>query len=97
MESTAIEPAAEPQAPPKSALERIFEILGGPSGVSRCLGAAGITITPWAVNKWLRQGRLPRTEYTGETTYARVLAAAAGGQVSAEELLDEGRRKQPAA
>lgn len=69
------------------ALKRVFELLDGPSGVARALGEQGITITPWACNKWLRQGRLPRTDYTGETHYAAALERAVKSEVRAEELL----------
>ncbi len=72
-------------------LERVFELLGGPSGVARSLLEQGISITPWAVNKWLRAGRLPRTEYTGETSYAQALERAVNGQGTAMVLLEAGR------
>lgn len=75
----------------KTPIERVFEILQGPSGVSRSLGVEGITITPWACSKWLRAGRLPRTEYTGETQYAEALERAtkrAGTPITAQELRD---------
>jgi hypothetical protein len=69
------------------ALKKVFDLLEGPSGVSRALGARGITITPWACNKWLRQGRLPRTDYTGETNYAEQLERAVKGEVTAASML----------
>lgn len=93
MESTATLTGAGIESPSPTALQRVFSLLGGPAGVRKALLAAGIDIkTDWAVNKWLRAGRLPRTEYTGETSYARVLEAAVGGQVKAAELLEQGRR-----
>lgn len=76
-----------------NSLARAFEILNGPSGVSRKLAELGISITPWAVNKWLRAGRLPRTEYTGETQYAVALERATGGQITAADLLQDGRTR----
>ena len=93
METTAtVVPDLEPPIG-ATPLERVFALLGGPSGVLRALRKEGIEIkTPWAVNKWLRAGRLPRTEYTGETTYAQALERAVGGQVTAAELLEQGRR-----
>lgn len=80
-------------APERNPLQIVFEILGGPTGVLRALQAQGIELkTPWAVNKWLRAGRLPRTDYTGETQYAKALEIAVRGQVSAETMLEHGRR-----
>jgi hypothetical protein len=72
-------------------IAQVFQILNGPSGVARKLAEQGISITPWACNKWLRAGRLPRTDYTGETNYAAALERAVGGQVSAQALLEAGR------
>lgn len=94
METTATLAPRGPATPDPSPIERVFELLGGPSGVLRALRAEGIEIkTPWAVSKWRQAGRLPRTEYTGETTYARVLERAVGGQVTAEAMLEQGRKR----
>lgn len=68
-------------------IAKVFELLKGPSGVARSLSERGVRITPWACNKWLRAGRLPRTEYTGETRYASLLEQAVDGKVTAAELL----------
>lgn len=94
METTTLQRDLAGEVPQQTALELVFELLKGPSGVLKALHAQGIdkVKTPWAVNKWLRQGRLPRTEYTGETTYAQALSRAVGGRVSAEALLELGRR-----
>lgn len=94
METSAAEQDLAGVVPTQTALELVFELLGGPSGVLRSLHAQGVTTikTPWAVNKWLRQGRLPRTEYTGETSYADALSRAVGRRVSTEALLALGRR-----
>lgn len=56
--------------------------LGGPSAVSVICN-----VTPQAVRKWVNRGRLPRTEYTGETEHAQRIAAASGGAFTAEWLL----------
>ena len=77
-------------------ISKVFVLLGGPSGVSRKLTQQGIPITPWACNKWLRAGRLPRTEYTGETGYATALEQAVGGEVTAAALLEQGRQRATA-
>jgi hypothetical protein len=95
MESTAIEAGPVARDAELSLLARAFELLGGPSGVLRALRAEGIEKikTPWAVNKWLRAGRLPRTEYTGETNYAAALERATKGEITAAALLEEGRQR----
>ena len=54
-------------------------------GLSRL--ARECNVTYQAIRKWERQGFLPRTEWTGETSYAAVIAAATGGAVSQEALL----------
>jgi hypothetical protein len=93
METTATLSPSGPATATPGPIERVFTLLGGPTGVLRALRKEGIEIkTPWAVSKWLRAGRLPRTEYTGETKYAQVLERAVDGQVTAEQLLEQGRR-----
>jgi hypothetical protein len=96
METLAVTTDLAGEVPTQTALELVFQLLGGPTGVLRALHAQGIDKikTAWAVNKWLRQGRLPRTEYTGETEYAQALSRAVGGKVTAEALLALGRRSQ---
>ena len=49
--------------------------------------AKACDVSHQAVRKWQRQGRLPRTEWTGETRYAHAIEAATGGQVSRASLL----------
>lgn len=46
-------------------------MLGGPAQVASVCG-----VSRPAVDKWLRKGRLPRTEWTGETDYANKIASA---------------------
>jgi len=41
-----------------------------------------------AVKKWEKAGRLPRTEWTGETSYSVKIEKATNGEVTREELLD---------
>lgn len=76
------------------ALERVFSLLNGPTGVSRALAERRIVVGRWACSKWLKAGRLPRTEYTGETNYAAALSEAVGGEVTVEQLLEAGRKPQ---
>ena len=40
-----------------------------------------------AVRKWEAAGRLPRTEWTGETNYSEVIEHITGGQVRRCDLL----------
>lgn len=93
MESATVQAEMFGGAPQQNALERVFDLLGGPTGVKRALAKQGIELTPWAVNKWLRAGRLPRTEYTGETSYAKAFEIAVDGKVTAAALLELGRAK----
>ena len=41
-----------------------------------------------AVYKWINAGRLPRTDYTGETDYANRLSKASSGEFSPEQILN---------
>ncbi|WP_218186359.1 hypothetical protein [Terasakiispira papahanaumokuakeensis] len=56
--------------------------VGGPIEAARICGRSR-----QAVDKWIVNGRLPRTEYTGETCYAEQLAAVSEGAFTAEWLL----------
>lgn len=66
-----------------SALKDAIRLAGGPGKAAEVCG-----ITPRAVYKWLARNSLPRSDYTGETRYAHLLAAAADGKFSAEWLLE---------
>lgn|GEM_PF-502764 len=48
---------------------------GGP-----VMAARACDVSRQAVDKWIANGYLPRTDYTGETNYAYRLAAAAGAR-----------------
>jgi|APAra7269097138_1048543.scaffolds.fasta_scaffold17244_1 hypothetical protein len=71
-------------SPHKTALEVAFDILG-PNKIARICGVKG----PSAC-KWKAKGRLPRTEWTGETNYAAQIAEATKGVVSRDALLTPG-------
>ena len=60
--------------------------------------AQACRVTPAAVHRWKRRNRLPRTEFSGETQYAPVIAALHGG-VTVEQLLkfDSGTEDLPSA
>lgn len=45
-------------------------------------------VSPQAIYKWQKQGRLPRTDWTGETNYASRIEEATHGQITRDQLLD---------
>lgn len=49
--------------------------------------ARGLGVTYQAIRKWEAAGRLPRTEWTGETSYSEKIVAMTDGQVSKDDLL----------
>jgi hypothetical protein len=49
--------------------------------------AKALTVSYQAIRKWEAAGRLPRTEWTGETSYAQRMSALTGGEVSVDALL----------
>lgn len=56
------------------------------AGLQQVAAACGVSYQ--AVRKWEASGRLPRTEWTGESRHAEAIERATGGQVSRERLLD---------
>jgi hypothetical protein len=75
------------RAPPSSeyteSLIKVRSILGSYDAVGvACGGLSGK-----AVMKWRDKGRPPRTEYTGETQYAKAMSLATQGKVKAEDLI----------
>ena len=63
-------------------LEKAIRFLGGYSATSRVCGVAYQVVV-----NWVRRGRLPRTEWTGETDYSARIEKALAGAVTREELL----------
>lgn len=66
----------------------------GQAPLTRAIALVGLTriardcgVSHQAVRKWERAGRLPRTEWTGETNYASRIQLLAGGEVTREQLL----------
>lgn len=49
--------------------------------------ARGLGVTYQAIRKWEAAGRLPRTEWTGETGYADKIVAMSGGAVRKADLM----------
>lgn len=64
------------------ALDEARQILGSFAKVGAVCGTSGK-----AVQKWRNAGRLPRTEYSGETDYARRIERATNYKVTVERLL----------
>jgi hypothetical protein len=52
--------------------------------------AKACSVTPAAVHRWKATGRLPRTDYTGETRYAELIAELHGGIQAADLLKPRG-------
>lgn len=67
------------QLPLKDAIELV------PGKVQGAASVCGVSVR--AVYKWLNAGRLPRTDYTGETDYASRLAEASNGAFDASQIL----------
>lgn len=57
---------------------------GGRTEVAEITG-----VSYMAVKKWERNGRFPRTEYTGETNYTEKLSQASEGALLVDELLSQ--------
>lgn len=53
--------------------------------------ANGCDVAPSAVHRWKKNGRLPRTDLTGETSYAEVINKLSNGEYSVSRLHDQTR------
>jgi len=62
-------------------LTKVKDILGSYDAIGRACGVSGK-----AVMKWHKNGKPPRTEYTGETNYAESLEKSCNGLVAKESL-----------
>jgi hypothetical protein len=49
--------------------------------------ARGLSVTHQAVRKWEVGGRMPRTEWTGETHYSETIESMTNGRVTKAQLL----------
>lgn len=65
-----------------SSIKAAIVAVGGISKAARLCG-----VSSRAINKWVAAGRLPRTEFTGETQHAVNLAQGARGKFTAVSLL----------
>lgn len=54
-------------------------------GLAKLARACGVTYP--ALRKWERAGRLPRTEWTGETNYSAIFERETAGKITREALL----------
>lgn len=52
-------------------------------------------VTPQAVRKWEAAGKLPLTEFSGETAHAEVLAKLSGGMTTPAKLRSLAKRTRP--
>lgn len=60
-------------------------------GLAKLARALGVTYQ--AIRKWEARGRLPRTEWTGETDYAALIEAETEGRITKVDLLSIQARK----
>lgn len=59
--------------------------------------AKACNVSPQAIYKWQAKGRLPRTDWTGETDYASRIEEATKGVITRDQLLNLKRSDQSAA
>jgi len=64
-------------------VQQAINAVGGRTQASALLGISYV-----AIRKMAEKGVLPRTDYTGETNYAEILANNSNGVISREWLLD---------
>lgn len=64
-----------------NAIKKAVDAVGGASSAAKLCG-----VSARAINKWVAAGRLPRTEYTGETHHAENLERGASGSFTAAWL-----------
>ena len=62
-------------------------------GLAKLARACGVTYP--AIRKWEQAGRLPRTEWTGETNYSSVICRETEGKITREQLLQPPPRPKP--
>lgn len=56
--------------------------------VGLCKLAQACGVRHQSVYKWQARGRLPRSDWTGETDYASCIEIATGGRITRAQLLD---------
>jgi hypothetical protein len=70
-------------------LQKARDILGSYDAIGVVCGG----LSGKAVMKWKKNGRPPRTEYTGETDYAGLIESATNQKVKRSELLPKIKAK----
>jgi hypothetical protein len=55
--------------------------------VGRSVLARAVGLTPPAIKKWEIAGKMPRTEWTGETNYSGVIEKLTAGAIKRKDLL----------
>lgn len=76
-------------------MSALKDSIGKVGGVTKAALVCGVS--PRAIYKWLASDALPRTDYTGETSYANQLACASSDQFTAAWLLAEAAPKKSVA
>jgi len=54
-------------------IKTIIKQAGGAGVVARACTAQGMKLGRYAPHAWIKQGALPQSEWTGKTSYARVI------------------------
>lgn len=72
-----------------NAVEFAIEFVGGQASAAKICGISAV-----AVHRWVRNGSLPRTEYTKKTNYAEKLAAKSAGKFTSIWLLENANPDQ---
>ena len=67
-------------------ISEAIKAVGGPVVVGKACG-----LSTRAIYKWDKNCSLPRTEFTGETSYSEVIAGLPGSTFTAKELRDNSR------
>lgn len=69
-------------------MQKAISAVGGRTKAASLLGISYV-----AVRKMEEKGSLPRTDYTGETSYAQTLASNSNGLITRDWLMDKANPK----
>jgi hypothetical protein len=72
----------------EAAIKEAIEVSGSPGAIAEICGLG----TYQAVNKWVIAGRMPRTEWTGETNYVEKIFQATGVLIPLPQLTIKNKR-----